>query len=321
MEENKDIFNSELEAENSNTDTDTFTEKNDTEQTIVENKIDFSVFDDEPEKIEEQFDSNNDTQEIEYDADTASEKKNFVIQTPIIISIIIVVLVALGFLVFKCFFDTSIVGTWSIVDEDSSATADEAGDDIKTYYIFNDDGTLSMTYGSLRYEGTYSITPGEDGTQSVYMEINAAYLASSFEYSVSGNIFTGRTLVLSDSYDNEFTFKSDKRIIPEIKPDENFTAKEELTGEWNYYDGYYDITYTFNSDGTVSYVENDLLYIDAGIYSFTDDTITITYYTNEETTTELSYSIKDDLMIVNGLPYYRVGTASADEARQNVLSE
>lgn len=243
------------------------------------------------------------------------EKKKHFIQVPIIISLIIVVGVALGFLVFKCFFNTSIVGTWAIDDDtaQSGATDDEASS-VKTYYIFDDDGVASIAYGTMKYVGTYSISENE-----VSMEIQSAYLSTSFEFSVTGNVFTGRTLTFTDSsYDTEYTFHSTKIEAPDLKVDEDFKPNDKLTGEWNYYDGYYDFDYNFKSDGTVSIGQNEMLFVD-GVYTCTDDTITIKYYADSEQTMELEYTVNDDALILNGLQYFKVGSASADEAR-NALS-
>lgn len=322
MEENKNLVNSEPEAENTSTDADTFAEENDTEQTIVENKIDFSVFDDEPETTEEQT-GETDVEPIENDEEAEPEKKKRFIQTPIIISVVIVALVALGFLVFKCFFDTSIVGTWTIETDEAASTADEADDGTgKTYYIFDNDGTATVAFGTIKHVGTYSVTSNEDGTQTVNMEIPTASLSASFDYSVTGNIFSGRTMIFTDSYENEYKFVSDNLKIPELKPADDFTPNDKLTDEWHYYDEFYgiDITYIFNENGTVSFNQNDMAYIN-GIYAYTDDTITITYFTSEEVTAEMSYELYGDRIMIDGLPYYRAGSASADEAKQSTLSE
>lgn len=297
MEENKDLLTSESTEE-------TINEEGEAQETST------SAFADELSELEE-----NTVTPVEF-GETAAQtnnKKHF-IQLPIIISLILVVGVALGFLVFKCFFNTSIVGTWVIEDDtaQSGATEDEASA-VKTYYIFEDDGVASIAFGTMKYVGTYSISGNE-----ISMDISSAYLTASFEYNVTGNVFTGRTLTFTDeSYDTDYTFHSANRETPDLKVDDDFKANDKLTGEWNYYDGYYDFGYTFNSNGTVSIDQNDMLFVD-GVYSCTDDTITIKYYADSEQTMELEYTIDDDSLVINGLQYLRVGSASADEARKAI---
>lgn len=297
MEENKDLLTSESTEE-------TINAEDETQETST------SAFAEELSELEE-----NTVTPVEFgETDAQTNIKKRFIQLPIIISLILVVGVALGFLVFKCFFNTSIVGTWVIEDDtaQSGATEDEASA-VKTYYIFEDDGVASIAFGTMKYVGTYSISGNE-----ISMDISSAYLTASFEYNVTGNVFTGRTLTFTDaSYDTDYTFHSANRETPDLKVDDGFKSNDKLTGEWNYYDGYYDFSYTFNSNGTVSIDQNNVLFVD-GVYSCTDNTITIRYYADSEQTMELEYTVDDDALVINGLQYLRVGSASADEARKAI---
>ncbi len=250
-------------------------------------------------------------------------KKKFPVQVPIIIAAVIVACVALAFLVLKCFFNTSIIGTWTI--ENDTATSDEAGEDtVLTYYIFDKDGTVSLSYGTMSYMGTYSVSTDDDGNKSVEMYIPYAYLQATFDYNVSGNLFTGRKLVFSydDTQNGEtqtYKFKEAKRIMPELKAADDFKADDALVGEWNYYDGYYDYSYTFNSNGTVNINQNDMIVIE-GTYKLSDDKITVTYYADDEYTQDLEYSVDGDTLVIQGMQYFKVGSASADEARASANS-
>lgn len=286
------------------------TSENTEETVITENNIQeapASAFADELSELEE-----NTVTPVEYGEGSPQENKKHFIQLPVIISLIIVVGVVLGFLVFKCFFNTSVVDTWVIENDaaQSGATADEASE-VKVYYTFEDDGVASVSYGTMSYVGEYSVSDNV-----INLNIQSANLVASFEYSVSGNVFTGRTLTFKDSsYDLDYTFHSVKREIPKLKVDDNFKSSDKITGEWNYFDGYYDLSYTFRSDGTVSLSQNNMLYID-GVYNYTDNTITIKYYADSEQTTDIEYTVTDDALIINGLQYLKVGSASADEARK-----
>lgn len=309
MDENKETLAPETEAENTaNSDTDTVTEENTTEN------IDFSAFE---EELAETADEPEQTEQADESIENVTPaKKKSLIQLPIIISVIIVAVVALGFLVFKCFFDTSIVGTWSI---ESTASADEAGEpdySYKTYYTFESNGTAKVNVGTIEYVGTYTLSTDDDGTRSVAINLTSS---DTYSYEVTGNIFTGRTLVFTDTYYGySYTLNGDSLDLPKLSADDSFTPNDSVTGDWNYYDGYYDYTYSFNDDGTVLINQLDMIYV-KGTYTYTDDTITVTYYGSEETTMDIAYTVIDsDEIILNGLQCFRVGSASADEAASNL---
>lgn len=301
MDENKEILNSENTEETLNSETEAINDEN------IAQENSSSVFADELAEIED-----NAVSPLEYGVEVKPKKKHF-IQLPIIISLIIVVGVALGFLIFKCFFNTSIVGTWAIEDPTQSEATDDEASLSKTYYIFDDDGVASIAYGTMRYAGTYTVSGNE-----INMQIQLANLYASFEFSVTGNVFTGRTLTFKDSsYDTEYTFHSTNREIPDMKVDEGFKPDDKLTGEWNYYDGMYDFNYTFNNDGTVNIAQNGMLFVD-GVYNYTEDTITIKYFSDSEQIMELDYTVDEDALVINGLQYLKVGSASADEVRESL---
>lgn len=310
MDENKEFLTSENEEETKvNSDTDTDNNENHEELTN-EYTSEFS------EEIAETEVDGQDVTPVEYNAETATvqTKKKSIIQIPIIISAVILVLVALGFLVFKCFFNTSIVGTWTVSD---TATPDEASTEeeetSKSYYIFENDGTAKIAIGTFRMEGTYTITTNDEGTRSVEINIPSA-LQGTFEFEVSGNELQGRKLVLTNpDYGQSIDFESTKMIVPEMKVEEGFEPSEKLTGEWSYDDGYYMMTYDLRKDGTASVNQSDVIFAD-GVYTYTEDMITIKYYTDSEVTMELEYQLDGETLIVNGIPFTRVTDASADEA-------
>ena len=242
------------------------------------------------------------------------KKKKSFIQLPIIISLAILILVALGFLVFKIFFNTSVVGTWTVkdsatADEATTATSDEAA---KNYYTFEDDGTASIHLGTMKMVGTYSLEE-KDGTRTIDISIPSA-LEGSFEYKVSGNEIGGRILTLTDtSYGQSIDLESTKLVIPEMKPDADFKPSEKLTGKWTYDDGYYKMSYELREDGTSTVSQSDILFAD-GVYNYTDNKITIKYYTNQEVTMELNYELKDDSIIIDGIQFVKDTGSSSDES-------
>lgn len=308
MDENKDFLTSEIEGENNiNSDADTTTNESTQES--------FSgAFSDEI--AETQTDSTPEVAPVDYSvsAPVAVKKKKSFIQLPIIISLAILILVALGFLVFKIFFNTSVVGTWTVkdsatADEATTATSDEAA---KNYYTFEDDGTASIHLGTMKMVGTYSLEE-KDGTRTIDISIPSA-LEGSFEYKVSGNEIGGRTLTLTDtSYGQSIDLESTKLVIPEMKPDADFKPSEKLTGKWTYDDGYYKMSYELREDGTSTVSQSDILFAD-GVYNYTDTKITIKYYTNQEVTMELNYELKDDSIIIDGIQFVKDTGSSSDES-------
>lgn len=308
MDENKDFLTSETEGENNiNSDVDTTTNESTQES--------FSgAFSDEI--AETQTDSTPEVAPVDYSvsAPVAVKKKKSFIQLPIIISLAILILVALGFLVFKIFFNTSVVGTWTVkdsatADEATTATSDEAA---KNYYTFEDDYTASIHLGTMKMVGTYSIEE-KDGTRTIDISIPSA-LEGSFEYKVSGNEIGGRTLTLTDtSYGQSIDLESTKLVIPEMKPDADFKPSEKLTGKWTYDDGYYKMSYELREDGTSTVSQSDILFAD-GVYNYTDTKITIKYYTNQEVTMELNYELKDDSIIIDGIQFVKDTGSSSDES-------
>lgn len=309
MDEKKDFLTSETEAENNiNSDTDTTTNES--------NQESFSgAFSDEIAETQGNIETEAAAVDCNTNASVAVKKKKSFIQLPVIISLAILILVALGFLVFKVFFNTSVVGTWTVkitasADEATTATADEAA---KNYYTFEDDGTASIHLGSMRMMGTYSLNTSDEGTKTIDISIPSA-LEGSFEYTVTGNEIAGRTLTLKDTYYGQsIDLESAKLVIPELKPDAGFKPSDKLTGKWIYDDGYYKMSYELREDGTATINQSDILFAD-GVYNYNDNTITIKYFTNQESVMELNYELKDNSIIINGIQFKKDTGSSSDES-------
>lgn len=309
MDEKKDFLTSETEAENNiNSDTDTTTNES--------NQESFSgAFSDEIAETQGNIETEAAAVDCNTNASVAVKKKKSFIQLPVIISLAILILVALGFLVFKVFFNTSVVGTWTVkitasADEATTATADEAA---KNYYTFEDDGTASIHLGSMRMMGTYSLNTSDEGTKTIDISIPSA-LEGSFEYTVTGNEIAGRTLTLKDTYYGQsIDLESAKLVIPELKPDAGFKPNDKLTGKWIYDDGYYKMSYELREDGTATINQSDILFAD-GVYNYNDNTITIKYFTNQESVMELNYELKDNSIIINGIQFKKDTGSSSDES-------
>ena len=241
-------------------------------------------------------DESTETQAVEPTAETPAKKKT--IQTPIIIAGAIVAAFAVAFFVFTAFFNSSIVGTWVLVEDSNGATYDEAGDGI-TYYTLDKDGNITVSVGTITQKSTYTLSE-ENGTKYV----NSSNVFSG-AYTVSGNIFTGRTFKLTvEGVEKPYIFKSATVKKPNIEIPKDFKKSDKLTGKWNIPS--YDITYVFNEDGTFVVDMYDTITYE-GVYSYTDENITVIYYADSETKIDIPYALPDDnTLVMNGMGYYRM---------------
>ncbi len=319
MGDNKDFSTPEQEVETkADSDTDTKTENQTSDSKVeqnTDNSYDLNTFDDSSPKAESE---NNDTPLETTTPPTVVKKKPF-IQLPVIIAAALVLAVALGLFVFKGFFDTSLPGTWIFEQElqTSTSTEDESETDstkILNYFTFKDDGELTVTVGTISYIGSYSISDDSENNGKILTMYVPSVINGTFNMEVSGNIFSGRTLSLTNtsSTDTKFELKSGKYTAPEIKRDGDFTPNEDLIGKWTYDDGLYNLSFEFNKDGTATYTENKQIKFD-GIYSYTDSTITLTYYTIEEATMETDYTVSDGSIVINGITFTKETDSTADE--------
>ena len=277
MDENKEIFTSENEAENTNTDTTAETTEN---TTFVA---------DEPTESEEMSFAETEPAN-ENGMIVPQPKKKSIIQLPIIIGIVIVAVAAATLFVIKGFFDTSIVGTWieSVDVTGNSASSDEASK-VDVYYTFNGDNTLNYRIGSMVWNGTYTVSTDDSGKQTLAMTLNGN--ETSCNYAVSGNMFSGRTLELSTSTAaNKVKLKSGSEVKPELKVDKDFKADKKITGSWTY------------DDGTVEINQSDALNVD-GTYLIKNGTIIIKYYYTDEVEMDVAYSVESNGLKLNDILY------------------
>lgn len=279
MEENKDFF---AETENNRTSAET---NNDAAETPDEVKGTTNVI------------AGEDGPTAVFTADSTPAKKK-TIQTPIIIAGVIVLAFIAAFFVFTSFFNSSIVGTWVLVEDSNGATYDEAGDGI-TYYTLDKDGNIAVSVGTITQKSTYTTT-SENGTD--YVNSTNVFSGS---YTISGNIFTGRTFKLTvDGVEKPYIFKSATVKKPELKVPDTFKKSDKLTGNWNIPS--YDITYKFNADGTfIADMYGSITY--EGVYTYDNEKITVTYYADSETTIDIPYAFDgNDTLVMNGMGYYRM---------------
>ena len=284
MEENKDFF---AETENTQTSAET---NNDAVETSANAQENVTVYVDE------------DGSTAVFTEDTTPTKKKS-IQTPIIIAAAIVVAFIATFFVFTAFFNSSIVGTWVLVEGSNGATYDEAGDGV-TYYTLDKDGNITKSVGTITQKSTYTVTD-KNGTK--YVNSSNGFSGS---YKISGNVFTGRTFELTvEGVEKPYIFKSTTLKKPVLKVPDTFKKNDKLTGKWNIPS--YDITYEFSADGTFlvdMYGKYGTITYE-GVYTYDDEKITVTFYADSETTNDIPYAFDgNNTLVMNGMGYYKMNS-------------
>ncbi len=244
-------------------------------------------------------------------------KKKMKIQTPIIIAAGIVLLAILAFACFKLFFDNSVVGTWVIDDTATSDEATEASSETTAeeirYYTFEKDHTASITLGTMKVVGTWyyaddNSATTDQATSKIKVEISY-FFNGVFDIELKGNAFSGRTLSLSgENLIKPIDFKSSSLPENTLKPSDKFKAVGAITGKWK--NDEYNLTYTFNPDGTCTLNQVDTLIVD-GVYTVDEKkgTIEIKYLQSDEDTMTIEYKAdKSDSKKItfSGLEYTRV---------------
>ena len=273
------------------------------------------------------------------------EKKKNIIMKPILIAAGIVIVVALAALVIRMFFNTGLEGTWHFVRQvpmmAANATDDEAVENVNVDYYFTFSGKeVQATIGTVTSKGTYEIFKNTEGKSVVTMDLTDLVTSYNFlpygeyEISISGNIFTGRKLVLTTPTDeaDPIEMTSDSYKAPAINRENEFTPKDEITGKWVFNQNGSDLSYDFTKDGKAHYQEKfsqmnmytgsnmTIDYAIDGIYDFSDSTITVTYIFTKESSMDISYQLDNDTLYINGFPFVREGTevtSAAETAAEN----
>ena len=268
------------------------------------------------------------------------QKAKPTVMKPILIAAGIVLVVALAVIVIRLFFNSSVEGTWHYVREvpmmSAEATDDEAVENVKVdyYFTFKGNNEVSATIGTITSNGTYEITKNAEGKSAITMNLTDLITSYNFlvygEYdlSVSGNAFTGRKLVMSTAQSEDATIEMESAsyTAPEVKRENEFTPNDEITGKWEFQQEGYNLSYVFTNDGKALYREHvtqtnpytgmdmTIDYTIDGIYDVTDDTITVHFIYTKESSMDIVYTLEDNTLYINGFPFVKEGTSTADSA-------
>ena len=268
----------------------------------------------------------------------APQKKPLVMK-PVLVAAGIVLVVALAVIVIRLFFNSSVEGTWHYVREVPMMAADATSDEPETvsvdyYFKFERDNKVSATIGTITSRGTYDVYKNSEGQSVINMNLTDLITSYNFlaygeyEISVSGNAFTGRKLVMSTAQDESGTIEMESAsyAAPEIERENEFTVNEASVGKWEFKQEGYDLSYEFGKDGTTKYneyvkqtnpytgMETTIDYTINGIYDVTDNTITVHFIYTKDSSMDIVYTLDDNTLTINGFPFVREGTATADSA-------
>lgn len=226
-------------------------------------------------------------------------KKSFPIQTPIIISFVIVLVFISIFATCKIFLNNSIIGTWVLdsSEVENEATPDEAGYVPLTYYTFDKNNILTISKGTVKNVYSYQYIKQDDGTYYVYTDILYG------DVKITGNLITGRQMSLS-SESFSVKFNSAKLKLPKLKLPDDYSVGDKLVGVWSMPE--YLISYDLKADGTFTYSQSDSVFF-SGNYTYTDDEIKFIYYADSQDEISIEYALdeKNNVLIMNGLGYYK----------------
>lgn len=276
------------------------------------------------------------------EAAAAPQKPKSKLMKPIVIAACIVAVVAIAAIVLRLFFNSSVEGTWHYVRSvpmlAADATSDEAVEnvDVDYYFTFNGDNTVNATIGTVTSSGTYTVSKNSEGKSVMTMDLTDLITSYNFlpygeyELNVSGNVFTGRQLLLTTPSDETATIemKSEGYTAPKIERENEFTPNEDIVGKWIFNQEGYNLSYEFTKDGKAYYHENvtqmnmytganmTIDYAIEGIYDVEDTAITMHFYYTKDSSMDIAYQLDGDMLYINGFPFVREGAATSAEAAQ-----
>ncbi len=249
--------------------------------------------------------------------------------TPLKIAFFLFLATVLFFGAWKCFFDTSILGSWTYrIDQSERKYAFN--------FTFEDDNVVRYRYGGQTYIGKYNFVKNAPQIHIFIGQLGATYIDAYFDYEVSGNALTGRTLKLTDrsglimesddlsaeQADDDFIALKQKvaesveedgtryyrlpfenyAIGPEIQKYDDFKADDTLLGTWLYDDTEtgYSYTITFTKDGTLREMSSEMEFV--GGYKVQDGVCTYNFVAAAGTAADMSfeYSVSGSKLTING---------------------
>ncbi len=271
----------------------------------------FNDKDEDKKEIDEQPETEGSAEASEKEKPVLPRRRKIVknVQLPVVLGVFAAAL--LSIVVWKLFFDQSIVGQWNyILDGEYTETLDSPveSEDVasvthsysqRVCYDFREDGVCAVTLGTTTVEGQYDLYSAQDSNvlSAAVIYQYTPLLYGSFDYKIKGNVFTGKKLVLSDMYGNDLELEPGEGENP-LEAYENFEIVDELVGTWR--DEEYGITYEFGSDGFLTSSTDDGLVVEYAYTKFDDGIILVKCYSDTEQADTYSYDLEGDRKYING---------------------
>ncbi|MBQ8000161.1 MAG: hypothetical protein IJ298_02955 [Ruminococcus sp.] len=247
---------------------------------------------------------------------TAPEKKKGFVQMPILITavaILITTIIISGVvLVYNGFFKPGISGAYVLADAADSGT----------YFVFDKDGNVAMDGGGIRYFGTYTM----DKVDGVDVISSDFYFIASYGGQATVTYTDNKNTMTFTFAAGSLNFIKTKLPDHEVDPQNITHASADELGitEPNIVDGVIGTwteemygTYTFNADGTGSYLSEYSYseYMGYGLgmeykfkYTVYEDEILITldYYGGQKEDGTFTYYLDKGNLVLNGVGYTKV---------------
>lgn len=230
--------------------------------------------------------------------EAASVKKKSPVMPCVIVSACVLVLAIVLGVVYILFFNNSISGTYIIESAASESTDEEIN---QTYYVFDDEGNLTMLFGSMEFSGSYELTD-ENGASQITLDVSAANIYGTYSYSIVGNKFTGISIELYDTSGNVMRFVPAEYNDSVIEPIENASVDSALVGTWEDTSGY-GVRYTFNEDSTL--IMSGTGMIINGYYTAADGELSIEYMAASLVENDAEYSVEGEVLTLNGMEFQK----------------
>lgn len=223
------------------------------------------------------------------------------IQPSIIISACVLLVVIIALVVSMFLFTATEHGTWRLSTEDYDC-----------YYTFDSDSDLcTVTIGTTTYYGGNYQKGTKNGDATMTLVTSEGILQGTYTYKIfDSKTSENDTLTLTDSQGKEYTLYGCElpRAIDLAKNNKDFVENKELTGTWQTSFGELEDmkqTVTFNSDGTMTLNQSDIIEYDC-VYSVTDDTVTSTYYHEDAVTSSDFYLIENGVLKYKDLSWTKI---------------
>ncbi len=265
---------------------------------------------------------------IEEEEPEAPKKKHPYIQIPVIISLCLVAASLLAFFAYKIF--------WIAEPEGVTWVWSSETDNVNWYFEFQDENVFKAYIGSFEITANYTKDKSDSDVNKLLVSADVPYAQSvgciffgaEINYKISGSRVAGsQEMVITypdDPEGQEFVLTQTEKSESGLALPEDFTADEELTGEWVNIYSTDDAKQTiiFNDDGSMilseayEFANGNYTEIRRNCtYTVENNELNITWIAEDTVVHQSEYVIKDGILTLDGASYYRADrdTATPDQ--------